>query len=184
VKERRPRSRNLPGGSRTGLAVCLLAFYFLTLAPNPSEAVQAVAPDSSRARIRSSADGCAWGLTAGVPQLLGITFETSQARPLRLQFSASPLLLINSASGRVILLPDGGRLRPYVFAGGGVLNVAEGESGDWIGTTGFYWGGAGARFHAGRAAIFFEVGGLGGMERSVSNDTGGHAFALGILIRT
>ncbi|HET6348736.1 MAG TPA: hypothetical protein VFH88_06590, partial [Candidatus Krumholzibacteria bacterium] len=70
-----------------------------------------------------------WGLAAGYPQVFAVVAETPQHGPLRMQFSVSPMIFMNSMTARAILSPLTTRLRPYAFLGAGILNTNEGDGG-------------------------------------------------------
>lgn len=140
-----------------------------------SSSVWAAEPDRDSSSV-------AWGGTVGFPQLLALTFETHQDGPLRIQASASPLLLINSATARLILTRTNGRARPYVYGGGGVFNISEGEGGGPLGTTGFLWAGGGVSTRIHRFQLFADVGVMGGMDTAKGFESMLPAFGFGVCL--
>jgi len=124
----------------------------------------------------------AWGLAGGtLPHLISLVAETPQEGFTRLQLSVSPLLVVNSATARVVLTPHVTSIWPYAWLGAGIQNVSEGDTGDATGTTGFVWGGVGARMNFDRVDVFLEVGGTGLMNDTM-HEYQGVTAAVGFLI--
>jgi len=124
----------------------------------------------------------AWGLAGGtLPHLISLVAEMPQEGVTRLQLSVSPLLVVNSATARVVLTPHVTSIWPYAWLGAGIQNVNEGDTGDATGTTGFVWGGVGARTNFGRVDVFLEVGGTGLMTDTM-HEYQGVTAAVGFLI--
>jgi hypothetical protein len=139
---------------------------------------------SGHARAGENADGpggVAWGITAGSPQLIGLTLETHQNRSLRLQGSVGTVILASSLTGRVVLTHISGKVRPFVFAGGGLFNVGEGDGGGARGTTGFVWGGGGLAVPMRSIRLFAELGMMGAMDRDKGYESPLPTVAMGIL---
>jgi hypothetical protein len=122
----------------------------------------------------------AWGIAAGAPQLLAVTLETPRHGKLRLQASVSPLLLINSVTGRAAVTRSSGTVRPYAYGGGGLLNVSEGDGGGALGTTGFLWAGGGIAAPWSRYRWYGELGVLWGMDTDKGFESAIGALAVGL----
>ncbi len=125
--------------------------------------------------------GVVWGITAGSPQLIGLTVETHQNQSLRLQGSVSTVILASSLTGRLLFTRISGRVRPFVFAGGGLFHVGEGEGGGGFGTTGFVWGGGGLAVPIRSIRLFGEIGIMGGLDREKGYESPLATLAMGIL---
>jgi hypothetical protein len=125
--------------------------------------------------------GVAWGITAGAPQLIALTLETHQNRSLRLQTSLSTVILASSLTGRVLFTRISGTVRPYVFVGGGLFNVGEGDGGGARGTTGLVWSGGGVAVPVRSMRLFGEIGIMGGLDRDKGYESPLPTVAVGLL---
>lgn len=121
-----------------------------------------------------------WGLAVGAPQILAITLEGDMGSRFRIQGNAGTLLLLSSAGIRALLVSRGRGTKPYAYAGGGILNIAEGEGGGAQGTTGFGWFGVGIRFPLGSWQAFAELGALGGLNQSLGYEPWLPSIAIGV----
>ena len=127
------------------------------------------------------AGGVAWGVVAGSPQFVGLMVETHQNQSMRLQGSVGTIILGSSLTGRVVFTRRTGAVRPYVFAGGGVLNIGEGDGGGGTGTSGFVWSGAGLTVSVRSVRLFIEAGIMGGLDRDKGYESPVGAAAVGVL---
>ena len=147
----------------------LLAALFLILAS--AHAIALEETDHYRSGV--------WGVAAGVPQLISLTLETHQDRPLRLQVSAGTIVLASSMTGRLVLTRTSGRFRPYMFAGGGLFNVSVGDGAH--GTTTFAWGGYGLTVPVRSLRLYSEVGFMGGLDTEKGFAAEGPTLAFGVM---
>lgn len=140
---------------------------------------------SNHARATEMADGpggIVWGITAGSPQLIGLTVETHQNRSIRLQACVGTVILAHSLTGRVLFTRISGRVRPFVFAGGGLFSISEGEGGGARGTTGLLWSGGGLAVPMRSMRLFAEIGIMGGLDRDKGYESPLPTVAVGILL--
>ena len=147
----------------------LLAALVLVLATAPAMALE------ETNKFRSSL----WGAAAGIPQLIALTLETHQDRPLRLQVSAGTVVQASSMTGRLVFTRTSGSFRPYMFAGGGLFNVSEGDGAH--GTTTFAWGGGGLTVPVRSLLLYYEVGFMGGLDTEKGFAAVGPALAIGVM---
>ncbi len=147
----------------------LLAALVLVLASAPVMALEET--DKCRSGV--------WGVTAGIPQLLALTLETHQNRPLRLQVSVGTIVQASSMTGRLVFTRTSGSFRPYIFAGGGLFNVSEGDGA--LGTTTFAWGGYGLTVPVRSLRLYCEVGFMGGLDTEKGFAAGGPSLAMGVM---
>ena len=122
-----------------------------------------------------------WGVVAGIPQLIALTLETHQNRPLRMQVSAGTVVLASSMTGRLVFTRTSGSFRPYMFAGGGLFNVSEGDGGGAVGTTTFAWGGVGLTVPVRSLRLYYEVGFMGGLDTDKGFAAESPALAIGVM---
>lgn len=117
------------------------------------------------------------GLVIGIPQMAAFTFEIPHDSLLRFQgnVGVGPAFAV---TGRAVVARRGGRLKPYAFAGAGVLGIAW-QAGDIAGAAvvPVLWAGGGLRVPFGTAELFGELGVLG--DSGLESDVG--AAAVGIL---
>lgn len=151
------------------MRTALLAALVLVLAAAPAVALEET--DKHRSSV--------WGAVAGIPQLIALTFETHQGRPLRLQVSAGTVIQASSMTGRLVFTRTSGGLRPYMFAGGGLFNVNEGDGA--LGTTTFAWGGGGLTVPVGSLRLYYEVGFMGGLDTDKGFAAESPALAIGVM---
>jgi len=147
----------------------LLAALVLVLAATPASALEET----------EKHPGSLWGAAAGMPQLIALTLETHQDRPLRLQVSAGTIVLASSVTGRLVFTRTSGRFRPYMFAGGGLFHVSEGDGAH--GTTTFAWGGGGLTVPVGSLRLYYEVGFMGGLDTDKGYAAEGPTLAMGVM---
>jgi hypothetical protein len=123
----------------------------------------------------------AWGVAVGWPQVVAVTGEwRREGAAVGIQCHAGTLVLVSSAGIRAVVVPSREGIAPYLYLGGGILHIAEGESGGGVGLTGYGWGGVGARLRHGRVTWFAELGVLGGMDTSKGYESWLPCGAIGI----
>ena len=147
----------------------LFAALVLVLASAPAMALEET--DKYRSVV--------WGVAAGIPQLIALTLETHQNRPLRLQVSAGTIVLASSMTGRLVFTRTSGSFRPYMFAGGGLFNVSEGDGP--LGTTTFAWVGYGLTVPVRSLRLYYEVGFMGGLDADKGFAAQSPALAMGVM---
>jgi hypothetical protein len=134
-------------------------------------------PDSTEASQRP----WAVGLSAGIPQLLAATVERTLVPNLHLQGNFGTILVLSSASARLLVLPDHVRFQPYGYVGGGTMFGFALEE-DWEGWLPYAWYGFGLRYRFPRVILYVDFGGISAGSKSGELEDLG-AYSAGILFR-
>jgi hypothetical protein len=121
------------------------------------------------------------GAGIGIPHFLGPVIEIGSNSVIRFQASGSLLLIINSATARIVVGEPVVGTRPYAFAGGGILDIEEGDGGSYVGATKFFWFGGGLRIRLWRrVGLFAEIGSM--QHEKKGFDRTGAAGSAGFLV--
>lgn len=146
----------------------------ILLAAGPSR----VAAEESSVRPPSK---ISLGAAIGIPHFLGPVIEIGSNSVVRFQASGSLLLIINSATARIVIGEPVVGTRPYAFAGGGILDIEEGDGNSYVGATRFFWFGGGLRIRLWRrVGLFAEIGSM--QHEKKGFDRTGAAGSAGFLV--
>ena len=150
----------------------LLSSVLLLLLMGAGTASPVHTEEASRARH-------AWGVAAGVPQAVALTYEADLVPGLAWQAHAFTVVAATSIGARLIApWRASRRLHPYGFVGIDWVVQLVGDIGSPAGSTGYLWYGVGLRARLGRALAFVEGGVIDGEDVLF---TGSHAVAIGLL---
>lgn len=135
---------------------------------------------ASTGQAAAAARDWTWGVAIGSPQVLAVTLETRADATLRVQCHAGTLLVLSSVGIRAVMLSPREGIAPYVYLGAGIVHTAEGEGGGPQGSTGYGWGGVGARLPQRGVTWFVELGVQGGMDTGRGYESWLPSVAIGI----